>query len=332
MLDMNAMKVLAAACVVMASVTMQAKAIGAVDTRSLPIVIGKDSAGQDIVGECELAWDAAIKTPQPGVLVFPEWWGCNTYTKARARQLAELGYVALAVDVYGGGKTTTDAGQAGKWAGELKGNREALRGRAKAVLDTLVKLREVNAKKVAAIGYCFGGTTALELARSGADLSAVVSFHGDLTALPAGPGKPEPAITGPALSGPTTAQARQAPATQPTSGATGVNATGASAVGLSAGGSSAVGTSAVGAAIKARILVCHGAADPLVPPKAVQSFLDEMASGGVDYVLITYAKAAHGFTNPAAGAPATGKAVAYNADADRRSWQAMRDFFDEVLK
>lgn len=117
---------------------------------------------------------------RPGVLVAPEWWGLNDYAKSRARQLAEMGYVAFAIDPYGGGKVAADAAEAGKMATALKQNPAELRARAAAALDLLKKNDRVDGAKLAAIGYCFGGTTVLELARGGADVLGVVSFHGAL--------------------------------------------------------------------------------------------------------------------------------------------------------
>jgi len=121
---------------------------------------------------------------RPGIVVFPEWWGLNDYAKRRARQLAGLGYVALAADVYGDGLATEIAQEAGKLAGLYKGDRRLMRARCSAALATLSALPDVDASRLAAIGYCFGGTCALELARSGAELKGVVSFHGGLAADP----------------------------------------------------------------------------------------------------------------------------------------------------
>jgi dienelactone hydrolase len=135
----------------------------------------------DVVLEGLLAWDDAVATPakkQPGVLVCPEWWGNNDYSRGRAKQLAELGYVAFAIDMYGKGKLTEDPKQATAWSGEMYSAPKMMRERAAAGLATLVAQPQVDASHVAAIGYCFGGTVALELARSGADLRAVVTFHG----------------------------------------------------------------------------------------------------------------------------------------------------------
>jgi dienelactone hydrolase len=127
-----------------------------------------------------LAYDDATTGKRPGVLVIHEWWGLNDYAKSRARQLAELGYVAFAADMYGDGATTTDPKQAGQWSGEVKGG-PLIRERSALALDLLRKHERVDPERIAAIGYCFGGTTVLELAYSGADVAGVVPFHGGLT-------------------------------------------------------------------------------------------------------------------------------------------------------
>ncbi|KAF0240958.1 MAG: dienelactone [Planctomycetota bacterium] len=144
----------------------------------------------DVVLEGWMAWDDAAKEKRPGVLVIHEWWGHNPYVRKRAEQLASEGFVAFALDMYGKGVLETDFGGAGKRAGAFKGDRKLMRERARAGLDVLAKDEHVDAKKLAAIGYCFGGTVALELARDGADLAAAVSFHGGLeTSMPAERGK-----------------------------------------------------------------------------------------------------------------------------------------------
>jgi dienelactone hydrolase len=137
-----------------------------------------------------LAYDDGLKSRRPGVLVVPEFWGLNDYARTRAKMLAGLGYVALAADIYGDGQVTTDPKQAGAWASALEaGDRAELRRRIAAALARLKSDPRVDPRRTAAIGYCFGGTTVLELARSGADLRSVVSFHGHLaTAAPAQPG------------------------------------------------------------------------------------------------------------------------------------------------
>jgi dienelactone hydrolase len=135
----------------------------------------------DVVLKGYLAYDDAVKDKRPGVLVAPEWWGLNDYAKHRADMLAQLGYVAFAVDMYGDGFNTTSPDEAGKRSGQIKNDRAAGRKRIQAALDTLRKQPQVEPKRIAAIGYCFGGTCVLELARSGADIAGVVSFHGSLS-------------------------------------------------------------------------------------------------------------------------------------------------------
>ncbi len=120
---------------------------------------------------------------RPGVMVVHEWWGLNDYAKRRAAMIADLGYVAFAADMYGVGedgqaRTTDDPKQAGKWAGAISGDRAAYRERAAAGLRVLAGRPEVDASRLAAMGYCFGGTTVMELAYSGAALRGVASFHG----------------------------------------------------------------------------------------------------------------------------------------------------------
>lgn len=142
-----------------------------------------------VVLEGYLAYDDAVQVPQPGILVVHEWMGLGEYTKRRARQLAELGYVALAADMYGQGVYAKDHEEAGKLAGALKGDRTKMRGRIQAALAILRDFPRVDAGRLGAIGYCFGGTSVLELARSGADVDVVASFHGALdTPAPAQPG------------------------------------------------------------------------------------------------------------------------------------------------
>lgn len=114
------------------------------------------------------------------VLVVHEWWGLNDYARMRARMLAELGYVAFAVDMYGKDKATDSVEQAGQWSGSVAGDRSQYRARALAGLEAFKATGRISdGMKVAAIGYCFGGTTVTELAYSGADLAGVVSFHGN---------------------------------------------------------------------------------------------------------------------------------------------------------
>jgi dienelactone hydrolase len=129
-----------------------------------------------------VAYDDAIQGKRPGVLVVHQWMGLTDYEKKRAEMLAQLGYVAFCADIYGKGVRPQNATEAGAQAGKYKSDRQLLRARVNAGLDALRQQPLVDSKRVAAIGYCFGGTTVLELARSGADVAGVVSFHGGLDA------------------------------------------------------------------------------------------------------------------------------------------------------
>jgi dienelactone hydrolase len=227
----------------------------------------------DTALEGYLVLDTASAARRPGVVVVPDWLGVGKESKRRADDLARLGYVAFVADVYGKGVRPKDGAEAGPLAGKYKSDRPLLRARVRAALDELLKQPAVDAGRVAAIGYCFGGTTVLELARSGAPVAGVVTFHGGLDS-------PNPAD---------------------------------------------------GKNIKARVLILHGADDPYVPPAQVAAVEDELRAGGVDWQLVKYSGAVHSFTNPDAGGD-NSKGAAYNAAADRRSWQAMKDFFAEVLR
>ena len=129
-----------------------------------------------------VAWDDAVKGVRPGVLVVHQWMGLTDYEKHRAEMLAQLGYVAFCADIYGKGVRPKNTAEAGAQAGKYKNNRQLLRARVNAGLDALRQQPLVDEKRIAAIGYCFGGTTVLELARSGADVAGVVCFHGGLDA------------------------------------------------------------------------------------------------------------------------------------------------------
>ncbi|MBX3441926.1 MAG: dienelactone hydrolase family protein [Planctomyces sp.] len=132
--------------------------------------------------ECRgfLAWDDAIEGPRPGVLVVHEWWGLNEDARQRAQMLAREGYIAFAADMYGEGRTTEHPQEAGAMASEVRKNVDDWVRRAVAALEVLKSQPQCDAERLAAIGYCFGGSTALQLGFSGADVDAVVSFHGAL--------------------------------------------------------------------------------------------------------------------------------------------------------
>jgi dienelactone hydrolase len=224
----------------------------------------------------DLALHGFLATPDSGhagsrplVLVVHEITGIQDHAKRRARMLAELGYVALAVDMYGRAVDPSEIPELVRVFSETPG---LLRRRVKAGLEAALRVPGVDAARVAAIGYCFGGKVALELARDGAALEGVVSFHGTLD-------------------------------TQE---------------GVAAGG------------VRAKLLICHGADDPFVPPGMVETFQAEMRENGVDYQLVSYGGAQHAFTNrDVAGLNMPG--IAYNEDADGRSWAAMRYFLREVF-
>lgn len=139
------------------------------------------SAG-DVKLQGYLAEDKTIKAAggKPAVLVVHEWWGLNEYARKRARMLAKQGYVAMAVDMFGNGKTAAHPQEAGKFAGELTKNRELAERRFDAALDFIRKQPSVDGRRIAAIGYCFGGGIVLQMARQGKDLKGVVSYHGTL--------------------------------------------------------------------------------------------------------------------------------------------------------
>jgi dienelactone hydrolase len=226
----------------------------------------------DATLEGVLVYDDAVKTKRPGVLVVHQWLGLTDYEKHRAEMLAQLGYVAFCADIYGKGVHPKDTAEAGTLAGKYKGDRALLRARVNAGLDALKKSELVDTARVAAIGYCFGGTTVIELARSGADLAGVVSFHGGLDS-------PTPVD---------------------------------------------------GKNIKCKVLACHGADDPFEAPKDLSAFETEMRDNKVDWQLIAYGGAVHSFTQPMAGND-NSKGAAYNERADKRSWEAMKQFLAELF-
>lgn len=162
-----------AACVL---VLMAVTAAAEVKTRTITYKDG------DVECRGFLAYDDSISGPRPGVLVVHEWWGLDDYARRRARELAEAGYVAFAADMYGEGKTVAHPKDAGEMAGKVRANVAAWRQRGLAALKVLTSQPECDAGKVAAIGYCFGGSTALQLAYTGADLKAIATFHAALPA------------------------------------------------------------------------------------------------------------------------------------------------------
>ena len=134
----------------------------------------------DVALQGHFAWDDAIAGRRPGVVVAHAWWGLNDYARARAEMLAKLGYVAFAIDMYGKGKATEHAKEASAWMKQINANTERWQQRARLGLDVLRKHEFVDPTRLAAIGYCFGGSIVMQLAYSGAKLKGVVSFHGSL--------------------------------------------------------------------------------------------------------------------------------------------------------
>ena len=149
-------------------------------------VVGKEVSYQagNIVMKGYLAYDDAVTGKRPGILVVHEWWGHNTYARKRADMLADLGYTALAVDMYGDGKTADHPDNAGKFATAVRQEQDIMQARFNAARHYLNSNETVDPELNAAIGYCFGGSVVLSMARSGADLDGVVSFHGSLGGLP----------------------------------------------------------------------------------------------------------------------------------------------------
>ena len=139
-----------------------------------------DYSDGDITMKGYIAHDNSIKGKRPGIIVVHEWWGHNDYAKKRARMLAKLGYSAIAIDMYGGGKNASHPKDAGMFSGEVKKNMAVAEKRFMAAYNLLQKQDHVAKDKMAAMGYCFGGGIVLEMARRGVDLDGVVSFHGSL--------------------------------------------------------------------------------------------------------------------------------------------------------
>ena len=226
----------------------------------------------DVTLQGYLAYDDSMPGKIPGVVIVHAWKGLGSYEKMRAEQLAKLGYAAFCADIYGKGIRPADNTAAAKEAGIYRANRKLLRRRAEAALNELKKQEMVDTGRLAAIGYCFGGGTVLELARDGADIAGVVSFHGNLDTL-------------------NPADAKN---------------------------------------IKAKVLVCHGANDPYTSAEQLQAFMKEMRDAKTDWQMDIYGNAVHGFTMPDSGGN-TSAGMAYNEKADRRSWEAMKAFFDELF-
>ncbi|HTO56996.1 MAG TPA: dienelactone hydrolase family protein [Pseudomonadales bacterium] len=224
-------------------------------------------AGQRFVGYLA---DGSNGRKTAGVLVAHEGGGMTEHPRERARMLAELGYVAFAMDTFG--EPITSREQAMRVITALSTDLATLRTRARTALDLLKSQQNVDPKRTAAIGFCFGGTTVLELARSGADVGCVVGFHSGLATI-----APHDAKN-----------------------------------------------------IRCKVMVCLGADDPIIPAEQRNAFIDEMRAGGVDHQMLVYGNAGHSFTNREVDAMNL-PGFKYDAETDRRSWRAMKNFFDDVI-
>lgn len=223
-------------------------------------------------GDAELTgtlfWNSIQDRQRPGVLVVHGGAGLDDHARGRAKRLAELGYTVFACDMYGNGVAGNRERVMAR-INELRRDTAKLCQRAQTGIEVLAARPEVSGK-IAAVGYCFGGMTVVELARSGMELAGVVSVHGSLsTTKPAEPG-----------------------------------------------------------AVRAKVLVCHGALDPHVPMPHVSGFIEEMNHAGVDWQLIVYGGAMHGFTHEAG--PAV-PGVAYHRRSDLRSAVAIKNFLVELF-
>ncbi len=208
---------------------------------------------------------------KPGVLILPAWMGIQNHEKEVAYKLADLGYQSFIADIYGVDQRPTNTKEAGAKAGYYKKNITEYQKRVQLALDQLIKAG-ANPDEIVIIGYCFGGTGAIEAARANFKVQGVVSFHGGL----------------------------------------GKDATRANGK------------------ISPKVLVLHGADDFFVPKEEIDSFQNEMRTSGADWQMVYYANAVHSFTHKDAGSD-NSKGAAYNEKADKRSWEAMLDFLDEVL-
>ncbi len=238
-----------------------------VQSKTVPYTIGQSSY------EGFLAWDDSIEGKRPGILVVHEWWGLNEYARSRAKQLAALGYVAFAVDMYGKGKVTAHPEKAGEWAKMTTSNVDEWIGKALEGLKILQEDPKVDPDRLAAIGYCFGGATVMQLVYGGAPVKGVVSFHGSLP-LP----KKNQSIHN-----------------------------------------------------TVKVLIAHGDADPFLTSDHIRQFQAALDTAGIDWQMVLYSGAQHGFTNPSANQYGV-KGVQYHQQADQRSWTHMKQFLKELFE
>jgi dienelactone hydrolase len=233
-------------------------------------IIPYSDGTQKLNGELSIPKNPAKK--KAGILILPAWMGIDANARHSAQELSSEGYYAFIADIYGEGNYPQNKKDAGAQAGYYKKNVTDYQRRIRLALEQLIKAG-ADSSNIVVIGYCFGGTGAIEAARGGLPVKGVVSFHGGLW--------------------------RDT-------------------------------TRAIGP-IHAKVLVLHGADDPNVPSKDITAFQNEMRTAKADWQMVYYANAVHSFTDPAAGND-NSKGAAYNELAAKRSWQALLQFLDEVLK
>ena len=216
-----------------------------------------------------------LKEKVPGVIVVHEGWGHDEYARGRAAQLAGIGYVGMAIDMYGEGKSCHRLDEAREYMKESLVSFDAASDKFLRAVETLKKHEHVDPNRIAAIGYSYGGMIAINMAKKGHDLKGVASFHGSL-----------------------------APQVKAEKGV-----------------------------CKARMLVCSGEEDPVVPKEQIEAFKKECEDAGIDYKFIGYPGTKHGFTNPKSTARGEefGKFLEYNENADKDSWAQLVQFFNEVF-
>nr|WP_299381354.1 dienelactone hydrolase family protein [Allomuricauda sp.] len=221
-----------------------------------------------------IAYNKNAKEKCPGILIVHEWWGHNNYVRQRADMLAELGYTAIAVDMYGDGKLAEHPDDAGKFARTVMTNLPEATARFNAAMELLKSHASVDSEKIGAIGYCFGGSVVLTMANSGADLDAVAAFHSGVR-LPVMPNDK----------------------------------------------------------LKAKVLVCNGADDPFISPESVTAFKSALDSINADYKYFSYPGVKHSFTSKEADANGEkfNMPLAYDADADEKSWASLQQLFSEAF-
>lgn len=222
--------------------------------------------------EAFIAYDDAVAGRRPAVLINHAWRGRDAFVEQKAVRMAELGYVGFALDMYGKGVLGNSVEENAALMQPFIDDRTMLQKRIFAALAEVKELPWVDSGKIAAIGFCFGGLCVLDLARTGADIQGVVSFHGLL-------GAPE---------------------------------------------------NLTGTRIAAKLLVLHGHDDPMVPPEQVSALQEELTAAGADWQVHVYGHTMHAFTNPVANDPDFG--TVYQADAERRSWNSMTAFLQELFQ